>query len=205
MRQSDNRNVRRLADLDAMRKERDEAVVEVYGVTLKTRQGFELTHGEGSGVRLLGLDTEVPDDPVRLFQTADRCRTWLRDPDLALPEPLVPGFLFDRLEAAAGLDAPVDRLGRILEVLPQEEKHTVDTLVAKMNRMQRLDQLIGRGARFMEALYDVAGMEGESDRIRQSSHRSRRETTAPDATPPETDPPEATPPEATPPTEEESG
>ncbi len=102
-----------------------------------------------------------------------------------LPEPKVAGFTFDRLQAAAGLDGPVDRLGRILEVLPQEEKHTVDTLVSKMTRMRRLDQLIGRGARFMEALYDVAGMEEESDRIRLSSHRSRREATPAEATPTE--------------------
>ena len=44
-----------------------------------------------------------------------------------------------------------------------------------MTRMRRLDELIGRGARFVEALYDVAGMEEESDRIRQSSHRAARD------------------------------
>ena len=96
-----------------MRQERDQAVVEVYGTVLKTRQGFELTHGEGSGVKLLGLDTEVPDDPARLFHQADRCRSWLRDATQLLPEPQVSGFHFDRLEAAAGLDGSVDRLGRI--------------------------------------------------------------------------------------------
>ncbi len=197
VRQRDNDNVRRLVDLDAMRQERDQAVVEVYGTVLKTRQGFELTHGEGSGKQLLGLDTEVPDDPVRLFQTADRGRTWLRDRNIVLPEPKVAGFTFDRLQAAAGLDGPVDRLGRALEVLPREEKHTVDTLVSKMTRMRRLDQLIGRGARFTEALYDVAGMEEESDRIRQSSHKPRTEPVAgpaAEATPVE---PEASPAEAT--------
>ena len=201
VRRSDDDNVRQLVDLDAKRKERDRAVVEVYGTVLKTRQGFELTHGEGSGQQLLGLDTEVPDDPVRLFQTADRCRGWLRDPEIVLPEAKLTGFHFDREEAAAGLDGPVDRLGRALEVLPWEEKHSVDTLVSKMTRMRRLDQLIGRGARFMEALYDVAGMEEESDRIRQSSHRSSVEETPPEATPPTG---ETSPTEDTSPTEETS-
>ena len=144
-------------------RKRDRAVVEVYGTVLKTRQGFELTHGEGSGKQLLGLDTEVPDDPARLYQMADRCRSWLRDPSVELPEAKLKGFHFDREEAAAGLDGPLDRLGGALTVLPQEEKHSVDTLVSKMTRMRRLDQLIGRGARFMEALYDVAGMEEESE------------------------------------------
>ena len=131
---------------------------------------------------------------MRLFQTADRGRTWLRDGSVVLPEPKVAGFTFDRQQAAAGLDGPVDRLGRALAVLPHEEKHTVDTLVSKMTRMRRLDQLIGRGARFTEALYDVAGMEEESDRIRQSSHKPRTETapeTAPEATPVEPEAPPA--------------
>ncbi len=35
---------------------------------------------------------------------------------------------------------------------------SVDTLVVKLAAMKRLDELIGRGARWLEALYDVAGM-----------------------------------------------
>ena len=70
----DGAHIRELADLDVLRKERDAAVVELYGTTLRTRRGFETVHGEGSGKRLLGLDTEIPDDPVRLYHTAARCR-----------------------------------------------------------------------------------------------------------------------------------
>ncbi len=172
----DDAHVKGLVDLDAKRKERDTATVELYGVSLRTRRAFESVHGEGAGKKLVGLDNEVPNDPTRLHQMVGRCREWLRDPNTEMPPPEIPGFVFDREAMAAGIDAPLTRLGNALDALPHEERHTVDTLVSKMQAMQRLDQLIGRSARLMEALYDIAGMEGESDRIRQSSHRSTAST-----------------------------
>ncbi|MCP3963546.1 MAG: hypothetical protein GY719_37395 [bacterium] len=166
----DDDHVETLIDSRDTRRERDDASAETYGVMLNTRRAFEALFGEGSGIRLLGLDIRVPDDPRRLYQTADRCRRWLRDPARPLPAVQVPGWRFEREELAAGLDGPLQRLDRALEALPVDEKESVDTLVSKLISMRRLDQLIGRVARLMESLYDVAGMEGESDRLRLSSH-----------------------------------
>ena len=172
LRLGDDDHVQTLVGVDAQRQARNRAVTELYGVLLRTRRAFEAVFGPGSGVKLLGLDNRVPDDPVRLYQTADRCRRWLRDPEVELPEVDLPGFAFDREAMAAGIDGPLGRLQAALVVLPQEEKHSVDTLVVKLTGMQRLDELIGRGARWMEALYDIGGMVEESDRVRLSSHRS---------------------------------
>ncbi len=183
LRAGDDDHVRTLVGVDAQRQARNQAVTEVYGVVLRTKGAFELVFGPGSSVKVLGLDTTVPTDPLRLFQTAERSCQWLRDPQTELPEVELPGFTFDREAMAAGLDGPVERLGTALAVLPQEEKHSVDTLVVKLAAMQRLDELIGRGARWLEALYDVAGMEEESDRIRQSSHGSPQAVPAPEAAP----------------------
>jgi len=44
---------------------------------------------------------------------------------------------------------------------------------------------LARAVSIRDALYDVAGMEEESDRIRRTSHRSRREATPTEATPSE--------------------
>ena len=172
LRAGDDDHVKTLVGVDARRQARNDAVTEVYRVVLRTKGAFEVVFGPGSSVRVLGLDTTVPADPLRLFQTGERCCHWLRDPQTELPEVELPGFTFDREAMAAGLDGPLQRLGTALTVLPHEEKHSVDTLVVKLAAMKRLDELIGRGARWLEALYDIAGMEEESDRVRLSSHRA---------------------------------
>ena len=187
LRRGDNEHVRKLVGVDAQRQARNQAATEVYGSMLRTRRAFDAMFGPGSSKQLLGLDTRVPEDPQQLLQTGDRCRNWLRDPEVELPPVELPGFVFDREALAAGLDGPLERLGSTLTALPQEEKQAVDTLAVKLTAMQRLDQLIGRGARWLEALYDIAGMEAESDRVRLSSHSSSPQA----ATAGSTDPVEA--------------
>ncbi len=189
LRRGDNEHVRKLVGVDALRQARNEAATEVYGSILRTRGAFEAVFGPGSSKKLLGLETRVPVDPEQLFQMGDRCRTWLRNPEIVLPAVDLPGFAFDREAMAAGIDGPLDRLGTALAALPQEQKHSVDTLAVKLAGLQRLDELIGRGARWLEALYDVAGMEAESDRVRLSSHQASRP--APEAEPAESQPDES--------------
>ena len=186
LRRGDNEHVRKLVGVDAQRQARNQAATEVYGSMLRTRRAFDAMFGPGSSKQLLGLDTKVPEDPRQLLQTGDRCRNWLRDPEVALPPVQLPGFVFDREALATGLDGPLDRLGTTLTVLPQEEKHSVDTLAVKLAAMRRLDELIGRGARWLEALYDIAGMEAESDRVRLSSHQASRQEAASKSDPVET-------------------
>ena len=179
LRLGDDDHVKTMVGVDAQRQARNNAVTELYGSILRTRTAFEAVFGPGTSVKLLGLDTQVPDDPVRLYQTGDRCRRWLRDPQIELPAVDLPGFNFDREAMAAGLDGPLDRLDTALDALPQEQKHSVDTLVSKLTAMQQLNELIGRGARWMEALYDIGGMEKESDRVRPSFHRSSSQAAPP--------------------------
>ncbi len=184
LRLGDDDHVKNLVGVDAQRQARDAAVGELYDSMLRTKGAFEAVFGPGTAVKLLGLDTQVPEDPVRIYQTGDRCRSWLRDPRIELPAVNLPGFSFDREAMASGLDGPLERLGTALAALPQSEKHSVDTLVVKLTGMQRLDELIGRGARWLEALYDIAGMDQESDRVRLSSHRSGRQAeSSPEALP----------------------
>ncbi|MEE8524725.1 MAG: hypothetical protein V3T72_12395, partial [Thermoanaerobaculia bacterium] len=110
--------------------------------------------------------------PMRLHQTAARCLRWLKDPEWVLPETVGTGFNFDRDGTAAAIDAPLKRLETAMAAIPEELRGSIDTLVSKHVSLDRFQKLVGRSARFLEALYDVAGMEGESDRIRRSSHRS---------------------------------
>ena len=168
----DDSHVGQLADIDGERRVRNDALTETYDVLLRTRQAFETVHGPGSGITLLGLDTTVPDDPDRLLQVADRCRRWLLDPGRIFPEPRLKAFSFDRQQAVADLEGPLERLQQALRTLPEELRSSIDTLAAKFRAMQKLDKLIGQAARFTEALYDVAGLEFESERLRPTSHRA---------------------------------
>ncbi len=183
LRAGDDDHVKNQVGVDAKRQARNDGVTEVYGVILRIKSAFEAVFGPGSSAKLLGLDTRVPDDPVRLYQTGERCCRWLRDPQVELPKVDLPGFDFNREAMASGLDGPLKRLGTALVVLPRSEKHSVDTLVVKLATMKRLNELIGRGARWLEALYDIGGMEEESDRIRLSSHRAGQTASPPDASP----------------------
>ncbi len=174
LQRDDDENVGRQVELGEERQVRDQAYTELYGLTLAAVRIAELAHGPGSRKKLLGSEGEVPTDPVRLYQTARRCQQWLVESRFELAEGRLEFLQLDPQGMARSMEDPLQRLGTSLEALPEEEKHAVDTLAAKIRRKQRLDQLVGRGARFFEALYDLAGMELESDRIRQTSHLASR-------------------------------
>ncbi len=168
---SDDDNVGGEVEVLGSRLLRDESYAEVYRLMIKAKQGVQALFDSRAVSRLLGPAREVPADPVRLYQVADRCRRWLSDPEIELGEGLE-AFNFDPAALVAGMEDPVARLRTALETLQADAKDGVDRLKAKRGNLERLRQLVGMSARFYEALYDLAGMEFESDRIRQSSHRS---------------------------------
>lgn len=151
---------------------KNDSYEELRATMLRTRQGYEIIHGKGSGARLMGSSNEIPDDPTRLHQMAARCLNWLRDPEWLLPESPGGGLRFDREASAAEIEGPLNRLETAIAAIPEELRGSIDTLVSKQGALERFQKLVGQGARFLEALYDIGGLEGESDRIRQSSHRS---------------------------------
>ena len=192
LQQADDENVARQVELGEERQVRDRAYTKLYGLTLTAARLVEIAHGPEARKKLVGPDGEVPTDPVRLLQTAARCQRWLREGRFELPEGQL-GFVHLDPEALAGkIEEPRVELSAALKAVPEEEKHTVDSLADKLRQMRQLDQLVGRAARFLEALYDLAGLDIESDRIRQSSHQA---SPPPEVTEPEENqrPPEETP------------
>lgn len=185
---------------------RDRSFGEVYGLMLKARDAVKAIYGEAAAIDLLGRNTKVPTDPFQLHQTAARCRRWLLAPEFALSEKELAAFDFDPVGFAESMADPVERLGLAILTLPDERVHAIDTQVAKNAKVLGLQELIGQGARLLEALYDLGGMAEESDRIRPSSHVSTATTPpATESAPTETPaaetaptPGEATPAEAPP-------
>ncbi len=194
LQEGDDEHLGRQVELSEERRVRDRAYAQLYGLILQVLRIVEIAHGPESRQKLLGPEREVPTDPVRLHQTARRCQRWLLESRFELPAGQLDFLQLDPLAMAHSMEDPLHRLGTSLATLPEEEKHAVDSLGTKVRRMQSLDRKVGRGARFLEALYDLAGMEFESDRIRQSSHQASRPTDNP--TPQETLPQETLPQEA---------
>ncbi len=179
LQEGDDEHLGRQVELNGERQVRDRAYTQLYGLTLAAVRIVEIAHGPESRQKLLGPEREVPTDPVRLHQTARRCRRWLLESRFVLSAGQLDFLEFDPQGMAQNMEDPLQTLGASLEVLPEEEKHAVDSLADKVRRKQKLDRLVGRGARFLEALYDLAGMEFESDRIRQTSHQASRPTDNP--------------------------
>ena len=200
LQQGDDENVARQVQLGEERQIRDRAYDQLYGLTLAAVRVAEIGHGPESRQKLLGPDGEVPTDPVRLHQTARRCQRWLLESRFELPEGRLEFLQLDSQGMARSMEDPLRTLGASLAALPEEEKHAIDSLATKVLQLQGLDQLVGRGARFLEALYDLAGMEFESDRIRQTSHLASR----PADLPPEETPIQETPIQETPTQETQS-
>ena len=168
----DDENVEREVETIGKRLVRDESYAEVYRLMNKARQGVSILFDSRAVVRMLGPDQEVPTDPARLYQVADRCRRWLSAADFEIAEEGLEAFDFNPATFAGRLAAPIARLREALAEVQAESRGGVDALGAKRGSLESLRQLVGLSARFYEALYDLAGMEFESDRIRQSSHRS---------------------------------
>ncbi len=173
LRADDDDHVAQVTGLGEERQVRDRSFTTLYAMLLQARRAVEVIHGPGSGKKLLGFTNEVPTLPAQLHQAAERCRRWLVESRFTLDEQKQFAFLrFDPETMIREMEEPLRVLGSSLGVLPAEEKTSVDTLAAKLRRMRRLDRMIGQAARFLEALYDLAGMDLESDRIRQSSHKA---------------------------------
>ena len=195
----DDENLGRQVELGEERQARDQAYTQLYGLTLAGARIVEIAHGPEARKKLLGPDGEVPTDPVRLQQTAARCQRWLVEERFELGEGQLEFLQLDPQALAGKMEEPRARLEASLEALPEEEKHAVDSLAAKVRQKQALDQMIGRAARFLESLYDLAGLDFESDRIRPTSRQaSRPASPPPQDTEPEENQPEETGPEETP-------
>ena len=172
LRAEDDDHVAQMTELGEERQLRNRSFTELYAMVLQARRAVEVLHGPDSGKKLLGFTNEVPTEPTRLRQAAERCRRWLLESRFEFDKEKFDFLKFEPETMAQEMEEPLLTLGTSLDGLPAEEKNSVDTLAAKLRRMRDLDRMIGQAARFLEALYDLAGMDLESDRIRQTSHRA---------------------------------
>ncbi len=182
----DNQHFRELVTDYELRNRRDKLLSIVREKMLRFRNIFGGSFGPESSILLFGtVDQRIPTDATTTHQTGIRMVDWLRDPTLAAPDE-VAGVVIDREAMAQSLEPDVKALGQTLVALGKERNTSVDSLVSKRRSLGNLGGLTDQGGRFMEALYDLAGMDEESDRVRLSSHQSsskESEASEPDVVP----------------------
>ncbi len=170
----DNSHIRELYSDHALRELRDTKAALVRDILLAARSFYEGNNGVGTSALLFGnVDRQVPTDATQLHQVGGRVMDWLLDPVLAPPAGKLAGVAVDREAMAQSLAPHLEVLGQTLDALGQERSGSVDSMVKKRRSLGYLGRLTDQGGRFLEALYDLAGMEEESDRVRLSSHTAK--------------------------------
>ena len=136
---------------------------------------FESSFGGGSSDKVFGPGVLViPIDPLPLRRLGFIAYENLTSSDLVLGEPRIPGVRIEPRKLAQGFKGPLDRLDRVLVELGDTLPASNRSLEKKMRKLEELQTQVGIAARFLEALYHLAGHDVIAERVRLSSRRARR-------------------------------
>lgn len=172
-----------LADDSGPRDSRDEAAASVRATLVDLRAAIESAHGS-EGLRLLGLDGAVPEDPSVLATVADNVEKKLGNASVKLPAARRKGIKVDRDEFARELHAELPALHRALKDVAREEREAEATQAAKWTALAKNDRVFGRGATWLSATAALAGQDEIATRVRPSGRRPGQ-TATPDENPSE--------------------
>lgn len=168
-------------ETDSLSREvRDETIPQLRGQLVGIQKLFEGNFGAGTSTRVFGpLVTTIPLDPFPLRRVGYHAQDKLTDPGLVLPSSQLAGVKILPRELAKGFARPLTELDRVLIELEDTLPITNASLEAKIRALSELRLQAGIAARFLEALYHLAGHDEIARRVRLSSHRSRRQQTPP--------------------------
>ncbi len=153
---------------------RDNSVEELREKLFQARSTFEGVYGAGSSFKIFEEAPVIPNQPRPLRHLARRVVDNLTSPDFELPPVREDGVTLDPVQLAKGIEAPLRKMEEAMAVLESRRRAYDQSLQQKGSSMTVTRAMVGRIARFLEALYDLAGYEVLSDRVRPSSHRAAR-------------------------------
>lgn len=162
--EADEAHVAATGDLAEPRRQRDEATTQLYTALVGVRQIAEGLYGDGTE-ELLRLGGPVSQNPVVLLRQAQRVVARLADPEVPRPERRVVSA-YDESEWVEQLGPPIEALEQVLSRLRSSLRRTESTLKAKNEALAAYDLAFGRVSRFMEALFDLAGLPSFASRLR---------------------------------------
>ena len=170
----EDRHLGRLETEILSRAERDGTIPQLRGQLVGIQSLFEGNFGAGTSTKVFGPQiTSIPLDPFPLRRVGYRAFRRLTRPDFVLPPSQLGGVEVVPLDLAKSFEDPLTRLDLVLVELEDTLPISNRTLEEKIRTLAGLRQAVGVAARFLEALYHLAGHEEIAQRVRLSSHRSR--------------------------------
>lgn len=181
---ADEAHERELADDAAPREARDESATRVRNVLIDTRAAIETAYGS-SGLRALGLDQAVPEDPSVLATTGATIVSALRDAAIKLPAPKRASMQVDRAGFAREIEAELPALVEALATVAVEEREKDATLRKKQGALSQSDRSFSRGAGWLSSSCTFAALDDLAAKVRPSGRRPGRTAEEEEPTPPE--------------------
>ncbi len=152
---------------------RDVAIPQLRGKLIGIQRLFDGTFGTGSSTMVFGEQTvAIPRDPFALLRAANIAHGRLTDSALVLPEVQLEGVKIVPRSLAKGFEAPLVKLEQALDGLEANGPAANASLELKIQSLDDLRKQAGIAARFLEALYYLAGHPEIAKRVRLSSHRA---------------------------------
>ena len=166
----DNRHAEQRDIVRQLREKRGDRVQKLRSALLKLKSTAEGSYGPGASRAIFKEDPpRLPNDPTALYQLAKRVFDILTDPGFSL-ETGQPGVVIHPAVLAEGFAEPLQDLATALTELHDAESALARTQSEKDQHLEAQEIFNGKVARFYEALYDLAGLDRLSGRLRRSSH-----------------------------------
>ncbi len=168
----DNQHSHELQVMRNLREERDAAASETRQAMLQLRDSLDGLYGLGGGAKVFEDAPSIPRDPVALHQLTGHVRDNLANETFPMPKPLQKGFKIDREASVADIEPSYLRLDAALKKIERAESESKQSQSTKDDEVVEVAAFTGKAVRFLEAFFDLAGLDGLSNRVRRSSHRS---------------------------------
>ncbi len=163
-----------LADDRLERGVRDVAIPQLRGRLVGIQRLFDGAFGAGSSSGVFGDETvTIPRDPFPLLRLGHLAHERLTDPAFVLPESELVGVKLTPRSLAKSFEEPLATLDAALVGLDEKLPATNVSLAEKTRKLDELKTQVGIAARFLEALYHLAGFSDLAQRVRPSTHRAR--------------------------------
>lgn len=167
---ADKAHENELSDDAAPRERRDAAAESVRGTMVDLRAAIESAYGV-DGLRALGIDAAVPEDPSVLAAVAERASTGIDKAQAKLPPPRRRGVKVDLAPFAEDLGTALPKLNKALSEVAREEREAEATLANKWTAMEKNDRTFARAASFLSAAAALGGHDEIAARVRPSGRR----------------------------------
>lgn len=185
---ADEEHLDAVTELAGARGRRDPAAGELYRLLVRVRRLAVGIYGAGA-TELLGLCGRVSQRPVVMLRQARRAVGRLLDPAVPRPEKLFAGTTVDEGEWVERLAPMIEALARAVDEVNVARRRTESTLRAKTEALAAYDLAFGRLARYVEALFDLAGLPELASRLRPRARRRPSAAASPPVVQPEDSPP----------------